>query len=71
MTTITGQRSLINIAKEKIAYSISKGGNQKPKIEEGQTMLKRKSTKGQTMICKILHGKLKIEQEEFEDTKGR
>jgi hypothetical protein len=38
MTTITGQRSLINIAKEKIAYSISKGGNQKPKIEEGQTI---------------------------------
>ena len=34
-------------------------------------MLKRKSTKGQTMIRKILHGKLKIEQEEFEDTKGR
>jgi hypothetical protein len=34
-------------------------------------MLKRKSTKGQTMICKILHGKLKIEQEEFEDTTGR
>jgi hypothetical protein len=36
-------------------------GHQNPYIEGEQTMAKRKSTKGQTTIYKILHIKLKIE----------
>jgi hypothetical protein len=40
---------------------ISKSGNRK---RTDNTMAKRKSTKGQTMIYKILHRKLKIELHE-------
>ena len=38
-------------------------GNQKPKIEEGQTIQWTKE-KGQTMMQKTLHRKLTIEQHE-------
>jgi hypothetical protein len=36
----------------------------------GNTVTKRKRTKGQTMICKILHRKLKIEQHKPHSKKG-
>ena len=36
-------------------------GNQKTYIEGDNTMTKRKGTKGQTVVVKTLHRKLKIE----------
>ena len=39
-------------------------GNQNPYIEEGQDNTMEKRTKGQTMIYKTLHKKLKIEKRE-------
>jgi len=35
-------------------------GNQNPQIKEGKTMAKRKRSKGQTMVNKAQHIKLKI-----------
>ena len=46
----------------KKSLKIYQRGNQNPHIEEDNTMAKRKSTKGQTMIYKLnIHIKLKIE----------
>ena len=55
-------KHIINISIRKVLWY--KRGNQKRLFEKGQAIAKRKRTKKQTIIDKIPHRKLKIEQHE-------